>query len=118
MRGTPMGVSNRCLNCVWLTRALAVTMSILNAKGTAAGTLSFKIERVDNGAFADMKEVVPVAEAGMKQQQQFEESNTSARTTKTAARLVSDFEARWRPILDHLELLKKAGDHLSEVGYF
>jgi hypothetical protein len=93
-------------------------MSVLNAKGIAAGTLGFKMEQVASGAFADMKEAVPVAEAGMKQQQQFEESDKFAQTTNTAARHVSDFEARWRPILDHLELLKKAGDHISEVRYF
>jgi hypothetical protein len=112
-----MSVSHRSLYCVWLTRSLAVTMSVLNAKGIAAGTLIFKMEQVDSGAFADMKEAVPVAEAGMKQQQQFEDNDAFAQTTNTAARQLSDFEARWRPILDKLELLKTAGDHISEVRY-
>jgi hypothetical protein len=52
----------------------------------------------------------------MQQRQELEKTNLSARSTNTAARHVSNFETRWRPILDSLELLKKAGDHISEVS--
>jgi hypothetical protein len=115
---TAKSVSNESISSSWLTKALVATVSVLNAKGTAVGMLSFMMEQVNNGAFADMKEAVPIAEAGMQQARQFEENDSPAQATRTAARHVSDFEARWRPILDHLELLKKAGDHISEVGYF
>jgi hypothetical protein len=119
MLETAKGVSNESLgSSTWLTKALVATVNVMHAKGTALGTLNFKIELVDNGVFADMKEVVPIAEAGVQQARKFEENDSSAHATKTAARHVSDFEARWRPILDHLELLRTVGDHISEVSYF
>jgi hypothetical protein len=97
--------------------ALVVEMSIPHTTGTTQGTLKFKIEQIADGAFADMKEAFAAANDGMNQHQQ-EDASTSARIGTAAVRQLVDFETRWRPVLDQLELLKKAGDHISEVSHF
>ena len=92
-------------------------MNVLNTAGVAKGTLRFKMEHITDRTLADMKEAVPAAEHDMRQLQQFEETNSVGRSTNIAARHISSFETQWRPILDYLGILKKAGDHISEVSY-
>jgi hypothetical protein len=91
-------------------------MTLLNTEGVARGTLRFKIEQISDGALADMNEAVLAAEKGIQQLQEFEGSNSSGLIHASAARHVSDFETRWRPLLAHLEILKDIGDHISSVS--
>jgi hypothetical protein len=96
---------------------LAIEMNIPHMAGTIEGTLKFKIERIVDGAIEDMKEAFAAATHGM-HQRQHEDASTSARIGTATVRQVANFETRWRPVLDQLELLKKAGDHISEVSHF
>lgn len=83
-------------------------MSVVNAERASEGALKFKIEQVNDGVIADMTEAV----ATLRPQ------NPPLRIPNTVIQHVADFETRWRPILNYLELLKMAGDHISEVSHF
>jgi hypothetical protein len=84
-------------------------MPIQDTQKAASGTLKFRITQISDGASADMKENVTAAVDGLQQSQKFKPANAAAQHT-------SNFETRWRPVLNHLEALKELGDHISEVN--